>query len=159
MLRIALTDLADLNHPEISKSVQEQTKRAYRRLAFLGDALLDSVLADYLYGINPELTQDDFNYWRATTASRESLVKFAIELGLPNFSSSWNKKSRKPPEEERKVWGEMFEAVVGVIFLDRERDFGHLSAWLVDRFIRGEIGAEVGDPNCNTTISTADILT
>ena len=64
------------------------------------------------------------------------MTEFAIEIGLPEFSSSWEKKNCKSPEEESGVWCEMFEAVVGFIFLDQDRDFGELSKWLCDRFIR-----------------------
>lgn len=48
LLTIALTDTSYLNHPEISKTEPEHLESVYRRLAFLGDALFDSVLADYL---------------------------------------------------------------------------------------------------------------
>jgi dsRNA-specific ribonuclease len=158
LLKIALTNPLDLNHPEISKSERERRENTYRRLAFLGDSLFDAVLADYLLGINQDLTKKDFDDWRQEIASKESLTEFAIDLGLPKYSSSWSKKNQKPPKEEPRCWAEMFEAVVGVVFLDFERDFLKLSLWLSDRFIRNAIGAYVGDPDYDTTISTADYL-
>jgi dsRNA-specific ribonuclease len=158
LLKIALTDLSDLNHPEISEVERERSKRDYQRLAFLGDALFDAVLADYLFDVNQDLTHEDFDDWRKDIASTESFTEFAIDLGLPRFSSSWDKPSRKPPEEEPRLWAEMFEAVIAVIFIDCDRDFLKLSTWLCDRFIRYEIGAEVGDPDCDTTVTTADYL-
>jgi len=158
ILTIALTDPSDLNHPEISKAEREHLESVYRRLAFFGDALFDSVLADYLFNINHDLTKKDLDDWRQEIASKESFTEFAIDLGLPKYSSSWNKPNRKPPEEEPRLWAEMFEAVVGVIFIDRSRDFLKLSTWLGDRFIRNAIGAYVGDPDYDTTITTADYL-
>jgi len=79
-------------------------------------------------------------------------------LGLPKYCSSWKRNNRKPPEEEPRLWAEMFEAVVGVIFIDRNRDFLKLSTWLGDRFIRNAIGSDVGDPDYDTTVTTADYL-
>jgi len=158
LLTIALVDLSTLNYPTISKTEREYLESKYRRLAFLGDALIDCVLAEYIFSINSELTKKDLDDWRQEIASKESLTEFAIELGLPDFSSSWNKKNRKSPIEEPRLWAEMFEAVVGVIFIDRQRDFLKLSAWLGDRFIRSAIGACVGDPEYDTTISTAEYL-
>jgi dsRNA-specific ribonuclease len=158
LLKIALIDLSDLNHPEIPEVERERLKRDYRRLAFLGDALFDAVLADYLFDVNQDLTHEDLDDWRKSIASTESFTEFAIQLGLPKFSSSWDKPNRKSPEEEPRLWAEMFEAVIGVIFIDRDRDFLKLSTWLYDCFIRNEIGAEVGDPDFDTTISTADYL-
>lgn len=96
LLTIALTDPWDLNRPEISKTEREHLESVYRRLAFLGDALFDSVLADYLLTINEDLTKKDLDDWRQEIASKESLTEFAIDLGLPKFSSSWNKRNQKP---------------------------------------------------------------
>jgi dsRNA-specific ribonuclease len=158
LLMIALTDPSDLNHPKISKAERAHLESIYRRLAFFGDALFDSVLADYLLNINQDLTKKDLDDWRQDIASKESLTEFAIELGLPKYSSSWNKQNRKPPEEEPRRWAEMFEAVVGVIFIDSGRDFPKLSTWLGNRFIRNAIGAYVGDPGYETTVTTADYL-
>jgi dsRNA-specific ribonuclease len=158
LLMIALTDPSDLNDPKISKAERAHLESIYRRLAFFGDALFDSVLADYLFNINQELTKKDLDDWRQDIASKESFTEFAIELGLPKYCSSWNKPNRKPPKEEPRRWAEMFEAVVGVIFIDRGRDFLKLSAWLGNRFIRNAIGADVGDPDYDTTVTTADYL-
>ncbi|WAL61778.1 ribonuclease III domain-containing protein [Thermocoleostomius sinensis] len=97
LLITALTDPSDLNHPEIYKTEREHLESVYRRLAFLGDALFDSVLADYPFSINEDLTKQDLDNWRQEIASKESLTEFAIDLGLPKFSSSWNNKESKAP--------------------------------------------------------------
>jgi hypothetical protein len=47
----------------------------------------------------------------------------------------------------------MFEAVVGVIFIDCDRDFLKLSTWLIERFIRPSIGVYVNDSDY-TRLST-----
>lgn len=52
----------------------------------------------------------------------------------------------------------MFEAIVGVIFIDRSRNFLELSTWVGDRFIRDAIGAYVGDPDYGATVTTAEYL-
>jgi ribonuclease III len=145
LLKIALIDLSTLNQAGISQSEREIYTKQYRRLAIIGDALFDAVLIDYLFKVNDELSKEDIDDWRQEVASRESLTEFAVELGLPSFSSSWSKKDRQSPEKQPGIWGEMFEAVVGVIFLDRSRNFGELSEWLCDEFIRPAIGSKVGD--------------
>ena len=97
--------------------------------------LIDAMLTDFLYSTRRELTHEDFDDYRQDLVDRPSLANFAIALGLPEVSSSWNRKNRKPPEDEPGVWGEMFEAVVGVLFLDADRDFDQVSKWLCDRFL------------------------
>ncbi len=144
LLELALTDPRSYNESDIPKQEQGKCKREYRRLAFLGDILIDSVLADYLYNTGHDLTQKDFDDWRQAVADRESLTDFAIELGLPDFSSSRNQRNRQPPAKEPGTWGEMFETLVAVIFLDGDCDFNRLSEWLCGRFLHDAIAAYEG---------------
>jgi dsRNA-specific ribonuclease len=135
LLRIALTDLSTLDPAEISLNERDNYTKKYRQLAMLGDALFDAVLIEDLIKLNPCVTQKDMDDWRQKIALGESLTEFAIQLRLPEFSSYRNKKNRKPPREEPRLWGEMFEALVGAIFIDQDRNFVQLSDWLCDRFI------------------------
>ncbi|MBE9111299.1 hypothetical protein IQ273_17985 [Nodosilinea sp. LEGE 07298] len=145
LLEIALTDPCTLNEMNLPRAEQDRIKRKYRTLAFMGDALIDTILADYLYGTGREFEREELDDYRKAIADRLSLTDFAIELGLPDFSSSWNRKNRKPPEEEFGTWGEMFEAVVGVLFLDADRDFDKVAQWLCDRFLRAAVEAYEDD--------------
>ena len=136
LLRLALTDLSTLQLPLVSEPERQDIVLQYRRLALLGDRLLDAVLADYLFNAYPTLTNEDLDDWRQSITCRESLTKFAIQLGLPNFCSSWNKPNRKQPAQEPGIYGEMFEALVAVAYLDANRDFKKVYRWLCDQFIR-----------------------
>lgn len=135
LLWLALTDLSTLQLPLVSKLEQQAIEIQYRRLAFLGDRLLDAVLVDHLFAIYSNLTNENLNTLRENVTCRESLNQFAIALGWPTFCSSRNKPSRKPPKEEPGVYGEMFEALVAVIYLDGDRNFMKLKEWLCDRFL------------------------
>lgn len=135
LLKVALVALSTLQLPLVSEAERKQIECKHRRLAFLGDRLLDAVLADYLFATYPKLTNKDLDDWRQELTSRESLSEFAIELDLPSICSSWNRKDRKPPEEEPSVYGEMFEALVAVVYIDSDRSFEKLSKWLRDRVL------------------------
>ncbi|NJM67331.1 MAG: ribonuclease III family protein [Acaryochloris sp. RU_4_1] len=136
LLSHALTDLSTLQLPTVPEQERQSIVLKYRRLAFLGDCLLDAALADYLFGTYPALTNQELDTRRQAIMCRESLTKFAMELGLPNFCSSWNRQNRKRPTEEPGVYGEMFEAVVAVIYLDGERNFERVYRWLCDHFLQ-----------------------
>jgi len=161
LLKIALAALSTLQLPLILDQERQVIQRDHRRLAFLGDRLLDAVLADYLFETRPNLTNEALNVRRDITR-RKSLNKFAIELGLPDVCSSWDSKHRQPPEEELGVYGEMFEALVAVIYLDGDRDFKKVSRWLCDRFIQKAVEsyeeASELDEYEDTTITTRDYL-
>lgn len=145
LLEVALTDPCTLNEMPLPRAEQDRIKRKYRTLAFMGDALIDTILADYLYSTGREFEQKELDDYRKAIGDRPSLNDFAIELGLPDFSSSWDRKNRKPPEEEPGTWGEMFEAVVGVLFLDADRNFDKVAQWLCDRFLRDAVESYEND--------------
>jgi dsRNA-specific ribonuclease len=132
LLQIALVDLSTLQLPLVLEKDRKDIEHRFRRLAFLGDRLLDTVLADYLFAMHPELTNQQLDDWRQEISCRKMLTKFAIALGLPDYCSSWNKPNRKPPLEEPGVYGEMFEALVGVIYLDGDRNFERVYRGLCD---------------------------
>ena len=155
LLEIALTDPCTLNEMALPRAEQDRIKRKYRTLAFMGDALIDAILADYLYSTGREFERVELDNYRQAIADRPSLTAFAIALGLPGVSSSWDRKNRKPPEDEPGTWGEMFEAVVGVLFLDADRDFDKVAQWLCDRFLRDAVAAYEEDED-STLVSSAD---
>ena len=157
LLKIALTDPCTINESGLPPNQQLTLKQEYRRLAFLGDMLIDAILADFLYGTRRELTHEDFDDYRQDLVDRPSLADFAIALGLPEVSSSWNRKNRKPPEDEPGVWGEMFEAVVGVLFLDADRDFGKVAKWLCNRFLEEAVEDYEEDPTLVTRDDYAEM--
>ncbi|MBD2463396.1 hypothetical protein H6G89_20395 [Oscillatoria sp. FACHB-1407] len=162
LLSLALTDLSTLQLPLVSEQERQTIVLQYRRLAFLGDRLLDAILADYLFTTHPELTNQDLDAWRQDVTCRESLTRFAVQLGLPGFCSSWNRPNRKPPEEEPGVYGEMFEALVAVIYLDGNRSFERVYRWVCDRFIQDAVElfeeAHESDEDFDGTITTRDYL-
>ncbi|MCY6492304.1 ribonuclease III domain-containing protein [Leptolyngbya sp. GGD] len=162
LLRLALTDLSTLQLPSVSEQERQDIVLQYRRLAFLGDRLLDAVVADYYFTNCSPLSNQDLDDSRQYTTSRESLAQFAISLGLPNFCSSWNKPSRKLPQDEPGVYGEMFEVLIAVIYLDSDRDFQKVYDWFCDRFIlettrKSEEDFEF-DEDCDLSISDEDYL-
>ncbi len=160
LLKIALTALSTLQLPLVSDDERRLIERKHRRLAFLGDRLLDAVLADYLFATYPELTNQDLDDWRQEITCRESLSEFAIGLGIPDICSSWHRKDRRPPEQEPAVYGEMFEALVAVIYLDSDRNFKKVYEWLCDRFIQKAIASYEEEPDLDEdfNITTRDYL-
>lgn len=87
----------------------------YERLEFLGDSLLDASITTYLYHNLPESREGDLTQMRAKIVSREHLNEVGKNLNL--FSLA------KRPDSKRKFSynanGDMFEALVAALFLDR----------------------------------------
>lgn len=139
LLTLALLDTSSLNETELSLAAQSALKTDYRRLAYLGDSLIDAVLAGHLLSACDSLTRAQMDDLRQQIVSREALCQYAIQLGWPDYCTSRNQKNRKPPEEEAGTYGEMFEALVAAIFVEFNRDFSKIYDWLVDSFLKSQV--------------------
>ena len=88
------------------------------RLEFLGDAILDSVAADYLYRNYPKEDEGFMSKMRAKIVSRSSLEQIAISLDIPSVLVH-NSSSIQRSES---LYGNAFEALIGAIYLDKGFD-------------------------------------
>ena len=87
----------------------------YERLEFLGEAMLSSVIASHLYLEVPSGDEGYLTKMRSKVVSREHLNELGKDLKLINWVDS------KIPAGQfgDNIHGNLFEALVGAIFLDR----------------------------------------
>ena len=87
----------------------------YERLEFVGDAMLGAVVASYLFSEAPQGDEGYLTKMRSKIVSREHLNELGKELDLIKFVES------KIPKNNfgNNIHGNLFEALVGAIFLDR----------------------------------------
>ena len=84
------------------------------RLEFLGDAILDAVVADILYHKFPGKREGFLTNTRSKIVQRESLNKIATDLGLDHLMIISNKNH----SHNVNIYGNAFEALIGAIYLD-----------------------------------------
>lgn len=94
-------------------------KLSNERLEYLGDAVLSSVVADYLFKKFPYKDEGFLTEMRSKLVSREQLNKLSRKLGLDNFIQS-NQDSKS---FFRSMEGDAFEAFIGALYLDRGYNF------------------------------------
>lgn len=87
----------------------------YERLEFVGDAMLGSVIAAYLYNEVPHGDEGYLTKMRSKIVSREHLNELGKELKLIDLVESRIDKSNFG----NNIHGNLFEALIGAIFLDR----------------------------------------
>lgn len=88
----------------------------YERLEFLGDAMLSSVIASHLYLEVPSGDEGYLTKMRSKIVSREHLNELGKDLKLIDLVQS-----KIPPGQfGDNIHGNLFEALIGAIFLDRE---------------------------------------
>lgn len=98
-------------------SVMQQNKAAvnYQRLEFLGDAVLGAVIAHYVFEKSPEQNEGYLTKIRSKMVQREHLNRIGRTLKLEQFLV-FNPKSDRLGEH---LHGNLFEALIGAIYLDR----------------------------------------
>ncbi len=87
----------------------------YERLEFLGDAILGSVIANYLYKKMPKANEGTLTQMRSKIVSREHLNELGRDLGLIKFVES-NLSNQNYGDN---IYGNLFEAFIGAIHLDK----------------------------------------
>ncbi len=87
----------------------------YERLEFLGDAMLDAVIASYLYKKVPQGAEGYLTQMRSKIVSREHLNELGKDLNLIKYLYSNIAKKNIGDN----IHGNIFEALIGAIYLDR----------------------------------------
>lgn len=87
----------------------------YERLEFLGDAMLGAIISKYIFNEVPAADEGYLTKMRSKIVSRKHLNELGKELNLLSFVDS------KVPQDHfgDNVHGNVFEALVGAIYLDR----------------------------------------
>ena len=99
-----------------SSSICEQGRRINNeRLEFLGDAILDAIVADILFPKFKTSKEGFLTNTRAKIVKRESLNEIAVKLGLDNFITY----SMRTSSHNNYMFGNAFEALIGAIYLDK----------------------------------------
>lgn len=85
------------------------------RLEFLGDAVLDAIVADIVYKRYPNRREGFLTNTRSKIVQRETLNRVAVELGLDKmvvYSSKLN-------SHNNHMYGNALEALIGAVYLDK----------------------------------------
>ena len=91
----------------------------YERLEFLGDSILGAVIAAYLYKKVPKGSEGYLTQMKSKIVSREHLNELGKDLDLIRFVKSNIDQSNVGDN----IHGNIFEALVGAIYLDKGYNF------------------------------------
>lgn len=106
-------------HRSTNRTDAQGNAMNYERLEFLGDAMLSAVIAAHLYNEVPTGDEGYLTKMRSKIVSREHLNELGRDLDLIRFVDS------KVPTQHfgENIHGNIFEALVGAIFLDKGYTF------------------------------------
>ncbi|NTV41013.1 MAG: ribonuclease III [Candidatus Moranbacteria bacterium] len=115
---------------EISLLQQAVTHRSYlnenrsyvldhnERLEFLGDAVLELIVTEYLYGNFPN-PEGELTSWRSALVNGEMLAKVAQEIGVEKYLMMSRGESKDVGRARQYLLANALEAIIGAIYLDQ----------------------------------------
>lgn len=96
---------------------ENHLKNDYERLEFLGDAVLDLVMADYLYQ-NFNVEEGDMTKIRASYVCENACYQYALDLDFSNYIRVGHGEEEDGGRFKKVILADIFEAFVGAIYLD-----------------------------------------
>jgi ribonuclease-3 len=103
-----------LVHKSAAHKLYHNPKLNNERLEFLGDAILDSVVAEHLFSSFPHKDEGFLTQLRSKIVNRETLKRISLKLGLGNLVVS-----KVSNDNHKAVYGDALEAFIGAIYLDK----------------------------------------
>ncbi len=89
------------------------------RLEFLGDAVLELIVTEYLFQKYPKKSEGVLTNWRAALVNAKMLSQMARELNLNGFLLLSRGETKELGKARQYILANTFEALIGATYLDR----------------------------------------
>ncbi|MDA7931884.1 ribonuclease III [Akkermansiaceae bacterium] len=106
-----------LSHPSLSSEMRPAPPDN-QRLEYLGDAVLELVITDFLFKRFPDQPEGPLTKLRASIVSKPCLAKVAKRLGLGGALFMSNGESSSGGRDRASNLADALEAIIGAIYLD-----------------------------------------
>ncbi len=97
---------------------ENDLRECYERLEFLGDAVLDLVVSEYLYNADSTLSEGELTRTRSNYVCKKALYAYSTELGLDKYIKV-GEGAELTSREYDSVISDVFESLLGAIYLDQ----------------------------------------
>lgn len=114
LLKQALIHRSFINEAENSSELSHN-----ERIEFLGDAILEFIITEYLYHTYPQFKEGELTSFRAATVRTTSLAVTADKLGLGEFVYMSKGEERTGGRNRPYILANTFESMLGAIYLDQ----------------------------------------
>ncbi|MDC3416426.1 ribonuclease III [Aquibacillus salsiterrae] len=108
-----------------SSYVNEHRRKEFKdneRLEFLGDAVLELGVSQYLYIEFPEMEEGDLTKLRASIVCEPSLVRFANDIDFSSYILLGRGEEMTGGRNRPALLADVFESFVGALYLDQGYD-------------------------------------
>lgn len=115
LLEVAFVHKSYVNEHEEEEDYNE-------RLEFLGDAVLELAVTDFLYRKYPNHPEGELTNWRSALVKGKNLAKVARKLDLGKFLMLSRGEEITGGREKEYILANTMEALIGAIYLDKGYD-------------------------------------
>ena len=98
---------------------RSQGREHNERLEFLGDAVLELVVTEYLFAKYPDKPEGNLTSYRAALVNTTSISQSATKLGMNEFLLLSRGEAKDTGRARQIILANAFEAVIGAIYLDQ----------------------------------------
>ena len=106
-----------------SSFINEHNNKEYtsnERLEYLGDAVLDLVIAEYFFNSNIALNEGELSKLRSEVVNEHSLAIIANDLSLGDFIKFGKGEIKSGGKNRESILADALEALIGAIYLDSD---------------------------------------
>src|SRR4030081_849989 len=125
VLGVRFSDMALLERAFIHRSYLNEPPKLglehNERLEFLGDAVLELVVTDFLYRNYPN-PEGDLTNWRSALVKTESLAAIAEKLGIAEYFKLSRGEAKGNARSHALISANAVEAIIGATYLDQGYD-------------------------------------
>lgn len=117
-LMYRFADISLLEEALTHKSCKKE--HSNERLEFLGDAVLDLVVGEYLFFHLPKATEGEMSKIRSSIVNEAGFAKLAKAIKLDRYIRLSHAEENNKGREKASILSDAFEAVMGSIYLDSD---------------------------------------
>ena len=114
--------LSAMTHRSFLNENRDATQPHNERLEFLGDAVLELVVTDFLFGEYPEKQEGELTAIRAALVNSNTLSLMATALGINEYLLLSKGEAKDIGRARQYILANTFESIVGAIYLDQGYD-------------------------------------
>ncbi len=111
--------LSAITHRSYLNEHREATWEHNERLEFLGDAVLELVVTDFLFAKYPEKPEGELTAVRAALVNTNSLANVSEQLGINKYLLMSKGEAKDEGRARQYILANVFEACIGAIYLDQ----------------------------------------
>jgi ribonuclease III len=106
-----------MSHTSYINEINEDRSKSYEKLEFLGDAILQFVITEYIFKNYPKLDEGELTRLRANIVQSASLSQFSLEIGLDQAVLLGQGELKNSGNKRRSLMEDVFESLLGAIYL------------------------------------------